>query len=73
MSKEKKQRIGHLMTRIVDYVKKNPGCTTLAAAQYARPGDTVMQYGYQAVNRCIAAGLIRVTKKAAVRYYLEAV
>jgi hypothetical protein len=55
-------RIGPKMRAVVDFVRRNPGCTKLAAAKWAWGLVGVralrMSYMYGPVDRAIAAGLI---------------
>jgi hypothetical protein len=52
-------RIGPRMRQIIAYVASNPGCTKMAAAySLIYHGRTSNRFGYAAVDRALATGLI---------------
>lgn len=56
-------RIGPKMTLAAQYVAANPGCTKASAARHVWRRERGWQrYGYAAVDRAIAAGLIRASR-----------
>lgn len=66
---KRQARKGHRMSQVIAYVKANPGCTKLAAAEHAGPHGS-LNYGYRTVDRTIAAGYITATR-AGNRYQLH--
>lgn len=50
-------RVGPRMSAVVSFVARNPGRPMLAAAEYVGPHGSLC-YGYRAVHRVIAAGLV---------------
>lgn len=52
-----KNRIGGKMASAAAYVAANPGVTKMAVAAAVGPNGS-LRYGYKAVDRAIAAGLI---------------
>lgn len=51
-------RIGPRMAHVLAYVAANPGLPMLRAARRVGPHGST-RYGYRAVHRAIAAGLVR--------------
>lgn len=50
---------GLRMMQVANFVRRNPGCTMLQAAEHLiYRGRPSRRYGYAAVHRAIAAGLI---------------
>ena len=50
--------IGPRMADVVYFVKANPRCSMLAAAEYVGPHRS-RRFGYRTVHRAIARGLVR--------------
>jgi len=66
----KTTRIGQRMIQATAYVRRNPGCAILPAAEWVGPHGS-RQYGYRTVHRAIKAGLIS-AKIVSGRYVLTA-
>jgi len=53
----RKPRIGEKMKEVVAFVRQNPGCAKLPAAEHVGPHGS-RRYGYEIVDRAIRAQLI---------------
>jgi hypothetical protein len=63
------KRVGPVMAAITAYVAGHPGCPKLHPALACGPNGST-RYGYEAVNRAMAAGLIENRGGAAAAYRL---
>lgn len=63
------KRIGPCMELVAMYVRLNPGCPKLHAAEFVGPHGS-RRYGYRAVDRAIKAGLIVARQGKGNRYAL---
>lgn len=59
-----KKTAGPKMQQVVSFVAANPGQPMIRAARAVGPNGS-LQYGYRAVNRAIAAGLVWPVRDAA--------
>ena len=70
------RRVGPKMRLVAEYVAANPGCPKIGPARYASPypGQPAnrcgLQFGYRAVDRAMAAGLVA-GQLAGARYSLR--
>jgi hypothetical protein len=67
----KPRRIGPVMAEVTAYVAANPGCPKLHPAEFCGPNGS-RQYGYRAVDRALAAGLIEHRPGPGASYHLHA-
>lgn len=65
------RRIGPVMIAAAEYVAAHPGCAKLPVAEHVGPHGS-RKYGYQAVDRAIAAGLIAAVQLPGGAYRLTA-
>jgi len=63
-------RIGPRMIDVLTYVKANPNCIMIRAAEHVAPNGS-LKYGYATVHRAIDAGIIVAVKGARNWTYLN--
>lgn len=55
----KPARVGKKMAAITEYVRLNPGCSMLAAAEFVGGNRKCRMLGYEPAWRAVRAGLVR--------------